>query len=84
MYNRKTLEFILEQINAKTKEKYSLNQVMGGYGLYVRTNGRIEVSDFGYDGCISAKEMYFYLSGLLRALHQIQLIGAKKLLKPKK
>ena len=78
------LQELVESINESTKAKYYLRQSNGGYGLYVKTDsGTLTISDFGYDGLLTAKEMYYYLYGLRKAINAIRWNGAKGLLKPK-
>lgn len=82
--NAKTLECIVNDINQGIKETYTLRQSNGGYSLYVRNSaGGLSTSHFGYDACLSAREMYYYLRGLQRAISEIRWNGTKKVLKPK-
>lgn len=82
--NRNTFEVILENINGQIKEKYIIHQSNGGYSLYVRLDsGGVATSNFGDNMCLTAKEMYYYLRGLQKAIGAIRWNGARKLLKPK-
>lgn len=82
--NKKTLETILENINGQTKEQYVLHQSNGGYSLYVcLESGGMSASNFGTDACLTAREMYYYLRGLQKAIGAIRWNGTRGLLKPK-
>ena len=81
--NKNTLESILENINGQAKEEYTLRQSRGGYSLYVRTEtGGLSISNFGTDLCLTAREMYYYLRGLQKAISALRWHGNKELLKP--
>lgn len=81
----KTLEAIVDIINAQVKEQYFLRKSNGGYSLYARYEGcGLSVSHFGNDMCLTANEMYYYLRGLQTAIGSIMWYGSRKLLKPKR
>ena len=74
--NKKTLVCIVEGINEQTKEQYTLRQSNGSYSLLVSLeSGGLSTSHFGTDLCLSAREMYYYLRGLQRAISALRWSG---------